>query len=69
MHKTKATKITFILDKIPNSLADTFINIAGEPAASFRYKLANIFFENMMKFKHLSTVTHQNGTCNIGKTE
>jgi hypothetical protein len=30
-------------------------NISGEPAASFRDKLANIFFENMM-FKYLSMV-------------
>ena len=54
---------------MPKSLADTYINNAEPPAASLRDKLGNTFFEYMMKFKYLSTVTNQNGTCNIGKTE
>jgi len=42
--------LTIISDKMSNSLVDTYINISGEPAASFRDKLANTFFENVMKF-------------------
>jgi hypothetical protein len=54
---------------MPNSLAYTYINISGEPAASIRDRLANTFFENMMKFKYLSTVTNKNGICNTRKAE